>query len=608
MGEDTESALANQAYKEAMDKLLQTYEARNEKPFFDPKMLSLAQAFAKPTQTGDFFESLGNVAASLGASQEAEQKKVEDLARMRLELAGMGVQQANQQATTRELARRSGIGGYAPPSASEQPAGAPSGGLSGAPSGVLSGNLSGNLSGQPAGTPSAPSPFGDMEPIGQYPVNPNLIKTPQEFYKRAMQGGERDIAAIEKGWTAYQKDFLAPKFEGGNVYDPTTGYMYSKNTGETATATFMTDGENYSIPKSAVIEHQRLLTDARKNPDNPEVFKKIDAFENFWSKGPTRTSAVPRLELAARPYSIEAQEQARVAPSVAPSAVPPAQPAAPAGGIMSAEARERKKAKEASELAVKQAIAIEEGKAKIGAGLGAEARFAETIGGKRGEAAVAEETKLAQNAENAGKLFTAADTVVKAVKKSPDYFGVFNKPGVLNAIGATVAEAARPGGRFTIIDVEQKVLQLMPGTTKENLLDREKAASALSEIELGYTMTYLAKQGAVTEGERKIVRAIPGGLSSSPKFLEFKSKLIRERAQYDMDLNTAYNEYLRVKPNGDALDFKRNSPLYKEIHNGFERKTAELANTIPALTTKERPKQQDAGSYAADLLKRRMQQ
>ena len=608
MGEDTESALANQAYKEAMDKLLQTYEARNEKPFFDPKMLSLAQAFSKPTQTGDFFESLGNVAASLGASQEAEQKKVEDLARMRLELAGMGVQQANQQATTRELARRSGIGGYAPPSASEEPAGATSGGLSGAPSGVLSGNLSGNLSGQPAGTPSAPSPFGDMEPIGQYPVNPNLIKTPQEFYKRAMQGGERDIAAIEKGWTAYQKDFLAPKFEGGNVYDPTTGYMYSKNTGETATATFMTDGENYSIPKSAVIEHQRLLTDARKNPDNPEVFKKIDAFENFWSKGPTRTGAVPKPELAARPYSIEAQEQARVAPSVAPSAVPPAQPAAPAGGIMSAEARERKKAKEASELAVQQAIAIEEGKAKVGAGAGAEAKRREVIGAEVGKLAVAEETKLAQNAENAGKLFTAADTVVKAVKKSPDYFGVFNKPGVLNAIGATVAEAARPGGRFTIIDVEQKVLQLMPGTTKENLLDREKAASALSEIELGYTMTYLAKQGAVTEGERKIVRAIPGGLSSSPKFLEFKGKLIRERAQYDMDLNTAYNEYLRVKPNGDALDFKRNSPLYKEIHNDFERKTAGLANTIPALTTKERPKQEDAGSYAADLLKRRMQQ
>jgi hypothetical protein len=621
-GTDPESTAANEKWKQAYDQLLKSLDARQEKPFFDPVWLAAAQGFLTPKKTGNFFEGLGTVAGNVAKAQEAEQNRALETAKARLDLAGMGVQQANQQATARELARRAGIGGEPSGEPASTPsggfsgapsgslAGAPSGILSGAPSGVLSGNLSGNLSGQPApsGAPSAPSPFGDMEPIGRFPVPPNLIKTPQEYYRRAMQSGERDLSVIEKGWNSYQKDFLSPRFEGGNVYDPTTGFMYSKNTGETATATFMNDGENYSIPKSAVIEHQRLLSDARKNPDNPEVFKKIDAFENFWSKGPTRTGAVPKPELLARPYSIEAQEQPRLAPSVAPSAVPPAQPAAPAGGMMSAEARERKKAKEASELAVQQALAIEEGKAKVAAGAGAEAKRRETIGAEVGKLAVAEETKLSQNAENAGKLFTAADTVVKAVKKSPDYFGVFNKPGVLNAIGATVAEAAKPGGRFTIIDVEQKVLQSMPGTTKENLLDREKAASALAEIELGYTQTYLAKQGAVTEGERKIVRSIPGGLSSSPKFLEFKGKLIRERAQYDMDLNTAYTEYLRAKPNGDALDFKRNSPLYKEIHNGFERKTAGLANTIPALTTKERPKQQDAGSYAADLLKRRMQQ
>jgi hypothetical protein len=248
--------------------------------------------------------------------------------------------------------------------------------------------------------------------------------------------------------------------------------------------------------------------------------------------------------------------------------------------------------------------------ARIAAGLGAEAKRQETIGAERGKLAVAEETKFGLNAENAGKLYTAADTVVNSVRRSPDYFGVFNKPGVVNAIGATVAEAAKPGGKFTIIDVEQKVLQSMPGTTKENLLDREKAASALAEIELGYTQTYLAKQGAVTEGERKIVRAIPGGLSSSPKFLELKGKLIRERAQYDMDLNLAYSEYLRSKPNGDALDFKRNSPLYKEIHNGFERKTAELANTIPAVPSKERktaPQGNQALDYA-ESLRKRMQQ
>jgi hypothetical protein len=197
------------------------------------------------------------------------------------------------------------------------------------------------------------------------------------------------------------------------------------------------------------------------------------------------------------------------------------------------------------------------------------------------------------------------------VTKSPNYFGIFNKPGVLNAIGSTLSELSKPGGKVTIVDFENQVVKLMPGTTPENILDRQKAASALAEIELGYTQTYLVKQGAVTEGERKIVRDIPGGLSSSPKFLELKGKLIRERAQYDMDVNLAYSEYLRAKPNGDALDFKRNSPLYKEIHSAFEKKTAELAGTIPALPTKERQspaKSNDASSYVEGLLKRRGQQ
>ena len=311
-----------------------------------------------------------------------------------------------------------------------------------------------------------------------------------------------------------------------------------------------------------------------------------------------------------RPLPPVATARPSAAPPLAPPSFPPA-PVEPTGGLLSAQEKERLKAKEASELAIKQALAIEEGKAKVAAGVGAEAKFAETVGSKRGDAAVAAEIQIDQNAKNAGKLFTAADTVINSVKQSPNYFGVFNKPGALNAIGSTLAEVGKPGGKFTLLDVEGQVVKLMPGTTPENLLDREKAASALAEIELGYTQTYLAKQGAVTEGERKIVRAIPGGLSSSPKFLEIKSKLIKERAQYDIDINTAYSEYLRANPRGNALDFQRNSPLYKDIHNGFERKTAELAGTIPALPTKERQpaaaKNSDASSYVEDLLKRRGQ-
>jgi hypothetical protein len=591
MGDDPESARANQAYKEAMDKLLQTYEARNEKPFFDPKMLSLAQAFAKPTQTGDFFESLGNVAGSLGASQEAEQKKVEDLARMRLELAGMGVGQANQQAAMqmyREGAEPAGAPPAAPPG--------------GSPQGVPQ--------------PKSPSDFAlqsmgiDEQGIQIFPPQP-LMPEKQFLAAQAFKGVNPMDARI-----AYQ-DYLRKDIEvaqNGNVIQRSTGRVFDLPDPTPVEVPFLTlGGETFTVSKTQARALDRL---AMAGDQQGRA-----ALENkYRGVAPSPAQIVARAPTAPlnQGVSTEPVTQPKIiaappttaAPSVpAPTPAPPPPVSTPAPqGMKSPAQLAREKAEREKSMAIEQAIAIEEGKARVGAGAGAEAKLQETIGSKRGDLAVAEEAKILTNANSAGRMFVAADTVINAVKRSPNYFGIFNKPGVLNAIGATFAELAKPNSTVTIVDVGARVAQLMPGTKPENLFDRERAGSALAEIELTYTQNFMEKQGQITEGERKIVRSIPGGLSSSPKFLEIKSKLIKERAQYDIDVNLAYTEYMRSNPRGNALDFQRNSGIYKEIYNKFQNNLAELGRTIPAVPTKDRPKQQDAGSYAADLLKRRMQQ
>jgi hypothetical protein len=605
-GEGEESNLANQRYQEAYDKLVQAVEARSEKPFFDPTYLAAAQGFLSPSKTGSFFESLGNVAGNVAKAQEAEQTRAEELAKMRLELAGMGVERARQQWIAK---------GY---------------------------QDLGPVSGQPTGAkaPSAPQ-AGDQETSARE-KEPEVSTSPT--FKIGV-ASPVDEAAIIQQYRAAGKPVsdakLAIAEEKRKRVVEKEGYLFNGNTGEITIIPTGTLAE-VNIPGSGLLKVPVGVKHALEMLEfsNPEGYWKL---ADQIIRGPARVNAaaVPRPEVQARPFSIEAQEAtapaaASVAPTVAapvpaPVAVPiaaPNRPAAPpqmaapvaapsvprpavatnapAGRLSVEQAAQRD-----AELKMQRELEMKKEEARIAAGLGAEAKRQETIGSERGKLAVAEETKFGLNAENAGKLYTAADTVVNAVNKSRNYFGVFNKPGALNAIGATLAEAGKPGGKFTILDVEGKVVQLMPGTTQENILDRQKAASALAEIELGYTQTYLAKQGAVTEGERKIVRAIPGGLSSSPEFLELKGKLIRERAQYDMDLNLAYAEYLKAKPTGDALDFKRNSPLYKGLHKAFELKTAELAGTIPALPTKERQspaKSNDASSYVEGLLKRRGQQ
>lgn len=599
-GEGEESAQANQRYQDAYNQLIAAVEKRSQPQFFDPTLLAISQAFLGPTKTGSFGEAAGVAAGNVAKAQEAQQTREEDLARMRLELAGMGVERARQQWIAK---------GY---------------------------NDLGPVAGQPTGAkvPSAPQAGTEEAPAKE--GEPEISTSPT--FKIGVASPVDEAAIIQK-YRAAGKPVSDARLEIAEEKRKRivkeAGYVFNQNTGEITIIPTGTLAE-VNIPDKGLVKVPVGVKQALEAFEftNPAAYWKL---VDQVIKGPARVESnrVPRPEFQARPYSIESQEAAQpsvaqpavaapqpAVPPVAPPAAPPAaatatpppavpRPAAtsvsaPTGRLSVEEAAQRE-----AQLKQQRELEMKREEARIAAGLGAEAKRQETIGAERGKLAVAEETKFGLNAENAGKLYTAADTVVNAVTKSPKYFGIFDKPGSLNAIGSTLSQLFKPNGKVTIVDFEDQVVKLMPGTTPENILDRRKAASALAEIELGYTQTYLAKQGAVTEGERKIVRDIPGGLSSSPKFLELKGKLIRERAQYDMDVNLAYSEYLRAKPNGDALDFKRNSPLYKEIHSAFEKKTAELAGTIPALPTKERQspaKSNDASSYVEGLLKRRSQQ
>ena len=602
-GEGEESAQANQRYQDAYNQLIAAVEKRSQPQFFDPTLLAISQAFLGPTKTGSFGEAAGVAAGNVAKSQEAQQTREEDLARMRLELAGMGVERARQQWIAKGYNDLGPVGG--------QPTGAQAGAKTPA--------------GAQAGVEEAPAREGEPE-VSTSPTFKIGVASPV------------DEAAIIQQFRAAGKPVsdarLAIAEEKRKRIVEKEGYLFNGNTGEITIVPTGTLAE-VNIPDKGLVKVPVGVKHALEALEfnNPKGYwKLVDQI----IKGPTRvdTAAVPNPAIQARPFSIEAQEAAAVpqgatsvappagrpampqgaavaqprpaaAPQVAPQAAPSAVPTAPTGRLSVEEVAQRE-----AQLKLQRELEMKREEARIAAGLGAEAKRQETMGAERGKQAVAEESKFAMNAENAGKLFTAADTVINAVNKSRNYFGIFNKPGALNAIGSALSEVGKPGGKVTLLDIEGKVVQLMPGTTQENIDDRHKAASALAEIELGYTQTYLAKQGAVTEGERKIVRAIPGGLSSSPQFLELKGKLIRERAQYDMDINLAYSEYLKIKPNGDALDFKRNSTLYKDVHNAFERKTAELAGTIPALPTKERkpePTKNQALDYA-ESLRKRMQQ
>lgn len=72
--------------RSAREALRKSLDAR-QAPMFDPVLLAMAQGFLTPTKSGSFGEALGNVAALVGPAQAAEEKRAQEVAMMKAELA-----------------------------------------------------------------------------------------------------------------------------------------------------------------------------------------------------------------------------------------------------------------------------------------------------------------------------------------------------------------------------------------------------------------------------------------------------------------------------------------------------------------------------------------
>ena len=207
---------------------------------------------------------------------------------------------------------------------------------------------------------------------------------------------------------------------------------------------------------------------------------------------------------------------------------------------------------------------------------------------KLGEKSAEKESAVQETYANAQRIYGGASRVLNYLGESKNYFGLFNRPTVMSAIGKLISEGIKtPTGSIAIEGLEDAIRQAMPGVKQKDLDNIKLAAADLAEIELAFTRTYLAKQGAVTEGERKIVRAIPGNVSSSPEVLKTRMDLLKMRSQYDIDVADAFGAWQEKNPNGSYLKFER-SGLYKELNKSFEEQTANYFNTMPAIPSRQR--------------------
>lgn len=576
-GEDPDTVEANRRYQEALAKLTESLDNRKNR-FFDPTLLAMAEGFLGPSQTGSFGEALGRVAGKLGPAEAAAAKEQQDLAQQQVAVAGQGLELQRLKSRDAELSKylNPGAAPATPTGPLTGPGAAPiagprAGPLSAAPSvaGVSAeGSSAGALSqaaapaapaaptvvGSPQGALTAmesnkPPGYEGVEGIQVAPANPDFMTARDYIRLNRFDKTKSPGDLIKEGQEINQKRY---RDKEGGVLDLATGLYYQYPTGKTETVQLYGYPGTHNVDARTAAKLSMLA--ANDDPAYHELAKRIINGPRKRAEG--EGSAV---KFEGKPDEASGKlSDAGAAPSV------------PSGRLKSVQ-----------ELALDQEIAKN--------ALAIPQEEALTRAKKLGEAGAAKEAAVEETDATARRIYGSVTRVQDYLKRSQNYFGIFARPGITAAVGNLIKEGIQtPSGTLNLGGFEDSMRAMMPGVEQKDLDNVTKAATELAEVELAFTRLYLAKQGAVTEGERKIVRAIPGTVSSSPEVLKTRMELLKARSQYDMDVADAFRQWQDKNPGRSYLEFERKSDLYKDIKKGFEAESEKIFGGIKAVPTNQR--------------------
>ena len=540
-GEDPDIVAANKRYQDAVARLSDSLA--NRKMMFDPTLLAMAEGFLSPTQTGSFGESLGKMAGKVGAAQELEDKRQMGLREREVAVAGQGVELQRMKQRDAELLKY--LGGPQ----------APSGPLAGPQAGAIAGPQAGPLSGGAPAAAEAPAEgapaAGALSQATAQPAGPKVVGSAQGA-----------LAAMEAN--------KPPGFEGIEgiqVMPPNPNFMTGRD------YVRMNRFDKNKTAADLIKEGQEIEQKRYRDKEGGVQDLATGKFYQF------PTGKTEEITIVGYPgtHSVDARVAARLSWL--------AMNDDPAYHDLAKRVMEGPRKKSDSKDGSAEPPTLRKSKQE----LAAEQKEAETRAGKLGEKSAEKEAAVEETDATARRIYGSVTRVADYLKESPNYFGIFARPGVTAAVGNLIKEGIQtPSGTLNLAGFEDSMRKMMPGVTQKDLDNVTKAATELAEIELAFTRLYLAKQGAVTEGERKIVRAIPGTTSSSPEVLRTRMELLKSRSQFDIDTADAFRQWQDKNPGRSYLEFERKSDLYKDIKKGFEAETEKIFGGIKAVPTSQR--------------------
>ena len=587
-----QDAAATTALNERRRRLLELTGARQQ--MFDPKMLRLSAALAKPTVTGSFGESLGNASAAMADEQEKELARKQQELKLQMEIEQM-MQSQGRQMLGNELAanifanRQAPTASGAPMSAPVAPAAAP------APVTTAVSKTSPFIDGRPTGAlqaaaPVAPAPVMPQAPMPQVSTQQSFGLPPR---KKGMFDDLDDDSAFALGLVSPD---LAKQIEQNKENQRKARETQIKEAeyelkGQTIKGIVPGVGAN-EMPMDfwnqlrnaksmdelkSLYGKYRLPWDVVKEKDGTQRFKTPNEIELDKEEG--------KAKLSERPEKYTIPEIGRGQFELMPS-----------------EYRDYRKAKAEGKDALQQwfnsshpefGVTIEGAKKTkpTGEATGVESSGQRDIREAK-EKKVAEQRAISEvksrdeiisNAKSADSLQTPALAIYNLAKDPVrgKALGLLEDPTVGDAFMGVIAQGAQVGSYNVGIPAIRDAVAKLSGNNKAEanqiMSSLQMLAKNFAIIELNLTRQYLKGEGAVTEGERAIVRNISGGVGTRRDVAMSQAEMFIQRAEFDRRVKQELLAWEKKNPNKSFDEFSE-SDQYKTLWNALNKNMDTIYN------------------------------
>jgi hypothetical protein len=563
-GFGTDEYAKYQAASRTMENLL----AQRENRLFDPTLLAMAQGFLAPTKTGSFGESLGNVAGAVAPVQQAEDKRILDMAKMRLDMAERGVKTSiglkQQENINADIARNTV--GYVPPATAPAapPAaqGTQAAGASVAPPAIGSAPtappaVGGALPSAGGALPSAPAAPTATAPA-QGPLS-TMVQAPQAQQATQEPTASNILGGIPLGIPASSGSMnLSPAeanmvrlgIQGGKTLPDMYKYVAERRNDETVwkegfgvhrpTNTFI------PAPSSEQVEIQLPGDNAPR-----KVFKSDSmALQHYARTNDPRYNEV--LDLIKNGPQVA--RKPAVPTGTQPGTAPPPQVGIPTTADVAAN------------------------KAR----LEAEAKEEGTGSGKRTSTA---KDQVSQAIESRNTALSVKDLI--AQPNMDLAVGVFEKPKVKEAILGMVNDAVFSEEKFRDAYTKTNIKFNIPQRRDEKREEYEqrkqdvydRAAQVASQAAyLQFQVSMLAKgQGAISNMERQMFANTTIGVRDTVATMNKKADMIIARADFAQNIADRLTD-------GVTIDQFRKTPEYKKMEKDYENKLRNIWNPTRSQT------------------------